>query len=113
MKVSACKPKVNFNGITKIYTKNPQLLNFLNDVDYKVWSKSQNPKFKFDCPAQDRGKNGFFSGVLFDGDDVFTHNRSNSNVKEVIISTKEELFNLPAFKKIKNVLKEQYNKLVK
>lgn len=104
----------NFSGIITFKTKKPIYLNFLDDVDSKIWSKEKNSNFKFVSVATSLPTDGYFKGVLLTGKDVTASVYKIENCKnEKIIKTAKDIFNIADFKDIKSQLKSWYKNFIK
>lgn len=104
----------NFKGITIIKTKKPVYINFLDDVNTKVWNKQAKPQYSFRTVATSDPKDGYFDGVLLTGKDTFASVKDiQEKGKEKIVNTPKDIFNLPELKKIKKTIKSLFDKFTK
>ncbi|MFA7658974.1 MAG: hypothetical protein WCY19_06040 [Candidatus Gastranaerophilaceae bacterium] len=103
--------KISFGDYTKLWTKDPKILNALDDLECHVLSKKSSPLCRYNTIAQSGDTWGRFWGILADGEDakkgtplVFLE-----GINEVFIAKLEELKQIPALEKYYSYIKTYYD----
>jgi len=105
---------INFTGYTNIKTKTPAILNALEDCDFHIWRRMENPECRYSHNAQGKpGNDGFFQGVLQDGEDTAKPLKSCDFGEEFIVQKFDDLEKVPAFRNFMSEIKYYYEQIIK